>query len=59
MLKDLTVEIETVFGETPVKQLLEYKTFESLNIGAPILDDNEKIKVKIVYGCKHDYRRHA
>jgi hypothetical protein len=40
-----------------MKQLLEYKTFQSLDFGASIPDGCEKIKGKIVYDCKHDYRR--
>jgi hypothetical protein len=42
-----------------MKQLLEYKTFKSLGIGAPMSDSYEKIKVKMVYDYKHDYQRHA
>ena len=42
-----------------MKQLFEYKTFKSLGIGAPIPDGYEKVKVKIVYDCKHDYGRCA
>jgi hypothetical protein len=42
-----------------MKNLLEYKAFKSLGIGAPIPDGYEKIKVKIVYDCKHDYQRCA
>ena len=42
-----------------MKQLLEYKTFDSLGIGALILDDYEKIKMKIVNDCKPGYRRRA
>ena len=42
-----------------MKQHHEYKTFESLGIGAPTPDDYEKVKLKIVYDCKHNYRRRA
>jgi hypothetical protein len=38
-----------------MKQLLEYKTFQFLGIGLPFPDGHQKIKVKFVYDCKHDY----
>ena len=42
-----------------IKQLFDYETFESKGKGAPIPDGYERIKVKIIYDCKHDYRRKA
>ena len=42
-----------------IKQLFEYEMFESKGKGAPIPDGYERIKVKIIYDCKHDYRRKA
>ena len=40
-------------------QLKEYKVFKDLGRGTPIPRDFQKIRVHLVYACKHDGRRKA